>query len=270
MPRVSISDDVGLYYQDLGDGSPVLLIHGGCMSHRVWEAQVTTLLNAGYRVITPDLRGHGISDKPVSPYTAEMYANDIAAFVNDLNIDTFALLGWSLGATIVATFARTHADRLSKLILVSSSIFDKIAPLSDEDADDRLPINEMLANQRQNRPRGMERFVSGMFGSEIDEWTVQWLWSIGMQTPMRVAIKTLTIYVDPEGEALREAVAELDVPGAVFHGAHDRSATLDDAESIAADVLRNGTFVPFENSGHVPFLEEPTKFNNELLAFLED
>jgi non-heme chloroperoxidase len=127
----------------------------------------------------------------------------------------------------------------------------------------------MIENQQRNRPRGMERFVSGMFGSEVDEWTVQWLWSIGMQTPMRVAVKTLSIYVDPDVEALHEALAELDVPAAVFHGAHDKSATLDEAESIASDVLKHGTFVSFENSGHVPFLEETTNFNNELFAFVE-
>lgn len=268
MPRASISNDVALYYQDLGDGPPVLLIHGGCMSHRVWEAQVHSLLKAGYRVVTFDLRGHGSSDKPMSPYTAEMYADDIVALVDTLDIDEFTLLGWSLGATVVTTFIKQYPDRVTNLILVSSSIFSKIAS-SNSDAIDPLPIETMIENQQRNRPRGMERFVAGMFGSEADEWMVQWLWSIGMQTPMRVAVKTLSIYVDPDVEALREALAELDVPAAVFHGAHDKSAALDEAKSIASDVLKHGTFVSFENSGHVPFLEETTRFNNELLAFLE-
>lgn len=68
---------------------------------------------------------------------------------------------------------------------------------------------------------------------------------------------------------INEDLRETTVPSAVFHGASDRAATVDDAESIAADVLQDGTFVLFENSAHAPFLEESIQFNDELLAFLE-
>ncbi|KTG11549.1 hypothetical protein AUR64_03345 [Haloprofundus marisrubri] len=268
MTMVSITDETRLYCQDAGTGPVVLFLHGGCMSHRVWESQVKALLDADYRVVTPDLRGHGSSDKPVSPYTAEMYADDVDALLSALGIERCVLVGWSLGATIATTFASKYSDRLAKLVLVSSSIFDTIAPQSDAAPGERLPIDKMIANQRRNRPRGMERFVAGMFGTDVDEHTLRWLWSVGMQTPMRVAIKTLEIYENPQRERLRDALSELAVPGAVFHGALDGSATLDDAESIAVEVFQNGTFVAFEESGHVPFLEESEKFEDELLEFL--
>ena len=239
------------------------------MSHRVWESQVYALLEAGFRVVTPDLRGHGRSDKPVSEYTAETYAADIADLTDALDVERFTLVGWSLGATIAATFAGAYGDRLDGLVLVSSNIFSRITPRSPAEAErNDLPLEKMIANQRRNRPRGMKRFVSGMFGSEADAETVRWLWFIGMQTPMRVAVETLGIYADPRVDALREAVSALDVPGAVFHGALDKSASLADAEAIAADLLTEGTFVPFENSGHVPFLEEAPRFNDQLVSFL--
>lgn len=85
-----------------------------------------------------------------------------------------------------------------------------------------------------------------------------------------MAVKTLTIYVNPDIEALREAVAGLDMPSAVFHGVHDKSATLDDTKSIATTMLKDSASISFENSGHVSFIEESTRFNSELLAFLED
>ena len=267
--RVSIGDGVALYCQDLGRGPTVVLIHGGCMSHRVWELQVESLLDAGYRVVTPDLRGHGDSDKPVSPYTAEMHARDVVALVDALEVDEFSLVGWSLGATVSATVAATAGDRLRDLALVSSNIFRSLASDRSESADDDLPIAKMVANQRRNRPRGMERFVSGMFGPDPGERTVQWLWSIGMETPMRVAVKTLEIYADPPRAELRRALSELDAAGVVFQGAHDRSASLDEAETVATEILADGAFVPFEDSGHVPFLEETDRFNDRLLGFLE-
>lgn len=269
MSRVAVADGVRLYCQDLGSGPAVVLVHGGCMSHRVWESQVNALVEAGFRVIAPDLRGHGDSDKPVGPYTAQRYADDLAALLDAREIDECVLVGWSLGATIAATFAGCYGDRLSGLILVSSSLFRGLAPPEVNEGDESgLPIRRMIENQRTNRPRGMERFVSGMFAG-ANEWTIRWLWSIGMETPMRVAIKTLEIYVELDYATIREELRETAVPSAVFHGALDRAATVADAESIAANVLRNGTFVLFENSAHAPFLDEPTRFNDELLAFLE-
>ncbi|MFB6165882.1 MAG: alpha/beta fold hydrolase [Haloarculaceae archaeon] len=268
MPRIPVTDDASVFVQDLGDGPAVLFLHGGCMSHSVWESQVCALGEAGYRVVTPDLRGHGDSDAPESPYTAEMYAADVATIADELTLDSFTLVGWSLGATIALTYAGEHADRLDGLVLVSSSIFERLAPDNDP-AEFDLPLEAMLANQRRNRPQGMERFVAGMFADEPDEWALRWLWDVGMQTPIRVALKTLRIYEEPDVERFRETLRTLSVPGAVFHGGQDHAATLSEAESIATDLLSDGTFVPFADSGHVPFIEESARFDEQLRAFLE-
>lgn len=267
MPRVSVDEEVSLYYQDLGEGPAVVLLHGGCMSHQVWESQVYALLDAGFRVVTPDLRGHGDSDKPASAYDAEMFATDIASLIDTLNIDSFTLLGWSLGATIALTYTGIYNDQVERLILVSSNIFEHISP-TNKGSNSDLPLEKMMANQRRNRPKGMERFVAGMFAEKPDERTLQWLWTIGMQTPMRVALKSLQIYAKPDYGALQETLLNLDVPGAVFHGSNDRSATSADAKAIALELLENGTFVSFENSGHVPFIEESAKFDKQLVSFL--
>ncbi|WP_299263950.1 alpha/beta fold hydrolase [Halorientalis sp.] len=270
MPRVPVGDGVSLYCQDLGSGPAIMLVHGGCMSHRVWESQVHSLLEAGYRVVTPDLRGHGDSDKPASPYTAEMYADDLAVVANRLGIDSFSLLGWSLGSTITSAFASAYGDRLDGLVLVSSAIFARIGAVArDERVSVDLPVERMIENQRYNRPEGLERFVTGMFHETPDKWTRHWLWTIAMQTPMRVALKTLRIYVDPEQRTLHEGLATIDAPAAVFYGENDRSSSVSDARTIAEDVFSDGRYVPFEHSAHVPFIEQPQRFDNELVDFLE-
>ncbi|WP_336328598.1 alpha/beta fold hydrolase [Halovenus sp. HT40] len=271
MTHVQVGDDTNLYCQDLGSGPPVVLVHGGCMSHRVWESQVHALLEAGYRVVTPDLRGHGDSDKPVSSYSADMYAEDLAVMVDQLDINQFTLLGWSLGSTIASAFVDAYGESLDGLVLVSSAIFARIGAVArNEDTDTDLPIDRMLDNQRYNRPSGMERFVSRMFNESPDEWTRNWLWNIAMQTPMRVAIKMLQIYVDPDHERLHDGLTDLDAPAAVFYGENDRSSSVSDAKTIARDVCSNGRYVPFEDSAHVPFLEEAERFNDELVAFVDE
>lgn len=269
MKRVPVSEGVTLACEDVGEGPPVVLVHGGCMSHRVWDAQITALADAGYRVIAPDLRGHGDSDKPPGGYTAAGFANDIEALTNQLGVERFALLGWSLGSTVVSEFVCRSPERVEQLVIVSSSIFQRIAAAQQGTETNRLPLERMIENQRHDRPRGMERFVSGMFAGEPPEWTKRWLWEIGMETPMRVAIEMLEIYRDPDGESYRDGLADLAVPSAVFHGVQDSSATVAETETIAEDILAEGRLVTFEASGHVPFLEQEVQFTEELLAFLE-
>jgi len=270
MSRISVSDDVSLYCQDLGSGPPVVLIHGGCMSHRVWESQVYALLDAGYRVITPDLRGHGDSDKPVGPYTAERYAEDIAVMADQLGLDSFTLLGWSLGSTITSAFIEAYGNSLDGVVLVSSAIFARIAAVErGEPIDTDLPIEQMMQNQRYNRPDGVEKFVSKMFHETPDRWTRNWLWNIAMQTPMRVALKMLQIYVDPDHERLHDGLSTLDAPAAVFYGENDRSSSVSDAKTISQSVFSDGQYVPFKHSAHVPFIEEAKQFDDELITFVD-
>ncbi len=265
MKRVPVTESVTLACEDVGSGPAVLLVHGGCMSHRVWEAQTKALVDAGYRVIAPDLRGHGASDEPTGGYTATQFAADLSALLDELDVESVALVGWSLGATVASTFVRSNPDRVRALVLVSSSIFQRIATAETDEGTDTLPLDRLLDNQRRNRPQGMERFVSGMFGTEPDEWTRRWLWGIGMQTPMRAAVDTLEVYRDPDVDALTDGLTALDLPAAVFHGELDSAATIDDAAVVANDVLQNGRLVAFEESGHVPFLEETERFTQALL-----
>jgi len=266
MPYATVQDGVELFYEDLGEGPPVCLVHGGLMSHRVWEAQVTALLEAGFRVIAPDLRGHGHSAKPMAPYTAEMHATDLNALRAALAVDEMALVGWSLGATVGVAYAAAYGDRLTHLVLSSTGIFGGIAQPSG--SADSLNIDTLLDQQRTGRPAGVAAYVDRMFGADPDEWTRRWLWAIGMQTPQRVALKTLRIYVGADYDAMERTLSSLQVPGATFHGALDGAAPLSAAEHVATDVFVDGTFVPFEGSGHLPFLTETERFNRRLVEFL--
>ncbi|WP_227378167.1 alpha/beta fold hydrolase [Haladaptatus halobius] len=271
MPRATVRDGVELFYEDLGEGPTVVLIHGGLMSHRVWEMQVTALLDSGHRVVAPDLRGHGCSAKPVSPYTAEMHAADLEALRTTLGVDEWGFVGWSLGATVATAYVATHPERLTHLALVSTGIFAGMAPSVDDGSDDNgLDVEVLLDQQRIGRPAGVAAYVDRMFGGNPDEWTKEWLWGIAMETPLRVALKTLDIYRDPDYDAMARTLSSLLVPGAVFHGARDGAAPLSAAERVADEVFADGRFVPFEASGHVPFLTESVRFNERLLAFLEE
>lgn len=113
-----LSDGLSLAYQSFGAGLPVLCIHGFASSGKVnWidTGWVETLTNAGYRAITLDNRGHGLSDKPYDPerYSPSAMAQDAVALLDHLDIGRVAILGYSMGARISAFMAYEHEDRVA-------------------------------------------------------------------------------------------------------------------------------------------------------------
>ena len=118
MPYVNVgrenSGSIELYYEDHGQGEPVVLIHGYPLSGASWERQVPPLLKAGRRVITYDRRGFGRSSQPATGYDYDTFARDLNRLVTTLKLRDMALVGFSMGGGEVArylgAYGWTHAD----------------------------------------------------------------------------------------------------------------------------------------------------------------
>ena len=102
MHRVEVEPGVRLSFEDIGAGRPVVLVHGWTMSHRVWNGTAARLA-AGRRVVLPDLRGHGDSDKPAAGLGPERHAADLAALLEALDLRDVTLVGWSFGGMAAET-----------------------------------------------------------------------------------------------------------------------------------------------------------------------
>ncbi len=125
MPTMTVgkenSGDIGLYYEDHGSGSPVVLVHGWPLSGASWEKQVPVLLEAGHRVITYDRRGFGESSKPATGYDYDTFAEDLHKLVTTLNLQDAALVGFSMGGGEVARYLGKYGSkRVSKAVFIAS------------------------------------------------------------------------------------------------------------------------------------------------------
>jgi pimeloyl-ACP methyl ester carboxylesterase len=85
-----------LHYEERGDGAPVILIHGGLSSSSQWEPVVSELAD-GFRVVTPDTRGHGRSTNPAGELSYALIADDIAVLIATLGLQRPVVGGWSDG-----------------------------------------------------------------------------------------------------------------------------------------------------------------------------
>jgi pimeloyl-ACP methyl ester carboxylesterase len=121
MERVETPDGVELAVREDGEGAPVVLLHGFPDSSRVWRRQVPALVEAGFRVVAPDLRGLGESDKPqeVEAYRMTTIAKDVVAILDHFGIERAHVVGHDFGANLAWVVAGLHPERVDRLVVMS-------------------------------------------------------------------------------------------------------------------------------------------------------
>jgi pimeloyl-ACP methyl ester carboxylesterase len=118
--RVDV-DGVGIEYEVTGDGPPVVLLHGFPDSGRLWRHQVPALVDAGLKVIVPDMRGYGRSDKPteVEAYRMNLLVGDVLAVISAAGAERAHVVGHDWGASVAWATALMAAERVERLVALS-------------------------------------------------------------------------------------------------------------------------------------------------------
>ena len=109
-------NEVVLYYEEQGEGAPLILIHGGLVSSAMWQAVLPHLVD-GFRVITPDSRGHGRSTNPAGELSYPLIADDVAALIAALELERPVVGGWSDGGQVALELGARHPGVAGSLIV---------------------------------------------------------------------------------------------------------------------------------------------------------
>lgn len=120
MSHTAVVNGLKLFYRDSGEGEPLLLLHGFTGSGADWQ-HVFVTLPPGYRVIAPDLRGHGQSSNPSGVFKFADVARDIFALLDHLGIDRVKAIGMSAGANTLLHMATQQPQRVSAMVHVSGT-----------------------------------------------------------------------------------------------------------------------------------------------------
>lgn len=120
MPTVQ-TNGIETYYEEYGDGTPIVFLHGAVSDHQLWAEQAQPLTDE-YTVIVYDLRGHGrTGGSDHGSYTIDLYAEDLASLIEELELDRPVICGLSMGGWIGYEFATTYPDQLSALITLGAA-----------------------------------------------------------------------------------------------------------------------------------------------------
>jgi non-heme chloroperoxidase len=264
--RVALRTGIALEVEEFGSGYPVVLLHGGAQTHRVWDHQAAALIGR-YRSLALDLRGCGSSDKPPSGYSVDVFAGDVAALVEALGLEPPTLVGHGLGSHVALRLAATRPELVRALCLAAASPWF----VGDRDAaaggfpDDLW--ERMLGDAARNRAQAdLDLIDREFFHRDPGEGLRTWCLQMAGEWPLAVFAQLAPTLRDVDH---RDALATIAAPVLLLHGRHDRKTRYEGAEYLERQ-LPNARLVTLEESAHCPHLEEPEAFNAALLSFLDE
>jgi non-heme chloroperoxidase len=246
--------------RDLGEGDPVLLLHGWTLSHQAWDRQIRVLAEDGHRVLAMDLRGHGWSDAPLHGYSVERLAADAAAVLQTLRIDAVTVVGWSLGGMTALRLAADHPHLVGRLVLVGSA---GVAGARQEGFPFGPPPDAvegaMHRGEHADRIGFRRQALIDTFASPPAPHLVDWLHAISLQTPSWVANECMTTLLKDQQLS---ALESLSAPLTQITGLRDPFTPVEGARWVHE---RTGSTLVELDCGHYPMFECPDDFDSALL-----
>jgi pimeloyl-ACP methyl ester carboxylesterase len=267
----SVTLDVGrVAYTEVGDGPPVLLIHGYGDELFTWRHQLRGLRDR-WHLYALDLIGYGFSDKPALAYTAELFIECVRQFLRAMGVDCARVVGSSMGAATALSLAKHHPDCVDRLVLLGPTI-------------PGVP------------PAG--RVLSVVFWLAARDWLADWLPEPRFTTPVRLALReavadpslvtaeVVRYYADltrrpgfkhaylstarhwRDWAAHRPRLGELKMPALIIWGEEDRIHPFRQA-GLLQTLMPQAQLMRLPQCGHLPQVERPEEVNTALQAFLE-
>ena len=235
---------IRLAYERRGTGSPLVLLHGYPLDHRIWE-DVIPLLTDTFELIVPDLRGFGGSSAVDSFSAMEDYASDIAALLDQLEIQKAAIVGHSMGGYVALAFVHLYPERVTGLGLVSSQ-----APA--DPADRKEGRYKSAAEVADKGIGGVVAAMTPKFTSDVrlQEFAKQ---VMEEQQPAGYisALKAMAERVDST-----PLLSSFTFPVVLVHGDADALIPADRAREVKA-TIPEAQLVEISGAGHIPMLEAP-------------
>lgn len=267
MPKAKVND-IELYYQIHGEGTPLVLIPGLGYSMWQWHLMVP-YLEKHFQVVTLDNRGVGGSDKPAGPYSASMLAKDTVGLLDALNIDKAIIMGHSMGGFVAQAMTLEYPERVSRLILASTNFggprhvpvtAEAMAVLSDVTSDPLTRFKNGLAvstapGWSEKNPEMIQKWIEWRVANPIEP--------VHYQAQLAIGLGLL-----PEAAAFENKLPNVSVPTLILFGAHDKVVPAANADLLAKQIPGSQIRI-LPNAGHFFPIEVPEEAAQAVIQFAE-
>lgn len=275
MPYVIVgrenSGNVELYYEDHGQGRPVVLIHGFPLSGHSWERQLLVLLGAGYRVVTYDRRGFGDSSRPTSGYDYDTFAADLKVLMEELDLRDAALVGFSMGTGEVTRYLAAYGSgRVSRAALLAPVPPFLLKTGDNPEGVDGSVFEGIKRAIVEDRPAYLKTFLDDFYnvdklrGTRVSDEAWQLSWNVAAGASAKGTLDCVTAWLTD----FRDDLPRIDVPILVVQGEEDRILPIGATGRRLPALVKDIRYVEIPGGPHNIAWTHPGEVNRALLDFL--
>ena len=266
--RVSGGGGVQLHVVETGNprGRPIVFLHGVSQCWLQWNRQLNSSLAEKHRLVAMDLRGHGLSDKPHDAYgDSKLWADDINAVIQSLNLDHPVLSGWSYGPLVFLDYIRHYGeDQIGGLQFVGG-----ITKLGSPEAMSVLTpefldlVPQFLSTDAETTARGLEGLLRLCFARKPSPTELYLMLGYNLSVPPYVRQGMFSRFFDND-----DLLPKIRKPVLITHGAADAIVKPDVVDQHKT-ALRHAQIQLLAKVGHGVFWDDAAGFNERLHAFCE-
>ncbi len=260
MPTLSRPDGAKIYYKVVGKNTgkpPLVLVHGWCSRHEIWEAQVRHFKKY-HQILLLDRRGHGRSTTSGSGHTASSHAADIAAVTKVAGLKRVIAVGHAGGSPGTLEFIRTNPKLVRAGVLVDTYLYPKPAPGDASNPFGALVEGEIKKLSGKKKKSAFRTWYTSFFDNKGDRTAIREIVSEAAKTPNDVKVAEL------QGMLVDTAAMADDIKQPILWLTADMAN-----QSYISEHLKNVSFSQVYGAGHFPQSEQPAQTNAMMEAFLQ-
>lgn len=289
--QVTLSNNETYAYLEKGKGKKDLILIHGNFSSSVWFKPLFDELGDDYHMIAMDLRGYGDSTYKERITSLKDFADDVALFMDELNIEHADVAGWSLGGGVAMQFAATYPEKTDKLVLISSASH-KGYPVFKKDENNQILVGEVYDSPEEmaKDPLQVAPLLQALQANNFD--FVKQILDMTIYTVTKPSEEEYDLYI---GDSLKQRnLPDADFALASFNMSHEKSLYSEgsgDIDKIDAECLHiwgendatvpehmvkdnvraieDSTYIKYENCGHAPLVDKPKRLADDVRSFLE-
>jgi pimeloyl-ACP methyl ester carboxylesterase len=264
MPKTSVGE-IELYYEQNGEGEPLVLIPGFAAGIWIWFRQ-TPILAQDFQIVTFDPRGVARSDKPEGPQTIRLIADDVASLLRGIGIESAHVLGASFGGFVAQEFALAYPEMTRTLTLCCTSFGGPNHVSPSAETLSALASTKGLNSEERMRQNLLMAFTPEFIREHADQVEEVVRLRIANHVPEHAYLSQLQAAIAFNAE---DRVAEIKARTLVISGDADVIVPVQNSYNLAAKIP-GAELVLLKGGSHTVFIEQAHEFNYEVIRFVKD
>ena len=257
---------VELFYRDWGAGRPVVFVSSWSLPSDSWGYQMLALLEAGYRTIAFDRRGHGRSADPGRGYDFDTLADDIAAVLDALDLHDAVLVGHSMGCNEIVRYLTRHGSaRAAGAVLLGTMTPFVLKTPDNPDGIDAGFFDAFREQLMRDFPQWIDDNMVPFVHPETPMGMKNWVRQMALGASLQALVACNRSLANTD---FRLELARIDVPILLIAGGNDASAPLELTARPTARLIPNATLRVYDGAPHGMFITDMARVKRDLLEFV--